>query len=433
MHSALGALRVMKSVLLLFFVIGWSVALGAPTASPVVHLRLFAGGPSQRPDVLRAILDDYQRDHPHVRVEIATGGATSELQRRYLTTLLHARDPGFDGMLIDVVAPPQFAAAGWIEPLDPWLGSETEAVFADFLPVYRTVNRWRERWVAFPADTSALFLYYRRDLLEKYGEPVPDSWEDLAAIARRVVAAERATQPGLRGLSFQGAPIEGTVATFLLPYWSEGKVLLDDAGRLAFDRGAARRAFSLWLDLIAREVAPITSAETKTGDTLNEFAAGQVVFALNWGFAADTFHHDSRSRVRGRFGIARVPRVPGGDHVTALGGYQWTVSAFSRHKAETVALLRHLTSREISRRAALAGNSLPSRADLYADPEMRARLPWLEAAAPVIFTARPRPVTPRYAEVSDTLRRTTSAVLGGALSPEEGVEEIERRLRRVLR
>jgi multiple sugar transport system substrate-binding protein len=202
---------------------------------------------------------------------------------------------------------------------------------------------------------------------------------------------------------------------------------------LKLNRAAALGSFQLWLDLISHGVAPANSAEVKTGDTINEFAAGQAVFALNWGHAWDIFSTASQSRVVGRFGVARPPRVEGGENVTTLGGYQWALSAFSRHKPETAALLRHLTSEAVARRLVISGYSLPSRARAYSDPAILAARPWLAGAASVVLAGRPRPVTPRYSEVSETIRRTTSAVIGGTLSPEEGVDEIERRLRRVLR
>lgn len=206
-------------------------------------LTLFAGGASQRPDLLRSVLDDYEAANPGLRIVVRTGAATSELQRRYLSTLLNARDPGFDALLLDIVAPAQFAAAGWLEPLDPYFGTETESVFAGFLPVYRSVNRHRSRWVALPFDTSALFLYYRTDLLEKYGVATPATWPELAAAAERILAAEK--NPSLRGLSFQGAPIEGAVATFLIPYWSAGVAFTDAQGRLSLDRASALGSFRL--------------------------------------------------------------------------------------------------------------------------------------------------------------------------------------------
>lgn len=252
-----------------------------------VTLRIFAGGPAQRPEILRRLLDDYEQSHPGLRVEIATGGATSDAQRKYLTTLLNAEDDTFDAILIDIVCPAQFASAGWIEPLDPYLGEDTEAFFSQFLTIYRTIDRYNGHWVAAPFDTAALFLFYRSDLLAKYGREVPRTWSELADTADLIVASEK--RNGLVGLSFQGAAIEGTVTTFLIPYWSAGGELIDAEGRLVLRRDKALASFRLWLGLIARGTAPRNSAEVKTGDTINEFAAGQAVFALNWGAAWDVF------------------------------------------------------------------------------------------------------------------------------------------------
>jgi len=52
------------------------------TASAQTVLKVFAGGPSQRPDITRQLLADYMQRNPGVRVEVETGGATSDLQRQ---------------------------------------------------------------------------------------------------------------------------------------------------------------------------------------------------------------------------------------------------------------------------------------------------------------------------------------------------------------
>ena len=100
-------------------------ALSFPTAEVLAEttLRVFVGG-QQRPDVMRPLLDLYQQRNPGVKVELEVGGATSELQQQYLTTVLTAQDSAIDVMLIDVVRPAQFAAAGWAEPLDQYLGAD---------------------------------------------------------------------------------------------------------------------------------------------------------------------------------------------------------------------------------------------------------------------------------------------------------------------
>jgi len=209
--------------------------------------------------------------------------------------------------------------------------------------------------------------------------------------------------------------------------------VIDSSGHLSFNREHATHSLQLWRDLIAQGVIKKNVAEIKTGDTLNDFKAGKAIFAINWGFAWDRFQRDADSRVRDNIGVIRLPKVAGGEHASCIGGYQWAVSAYSRHKIAAAALVHYLASTEVSTYLALKGGLLPTRTALYQHPALNAQIPWLPFAEPVLLTAKSRPVTPRYAEVSNAVRATTSAVLGGSMSVNEGVNDIERRLTRILR
>ncbi|MDH4290335.1 MAG: extracellular solute-binding protein, partial [Aquincola sp.] len=83
-------------------------------------LRVFSGGANQRPDLMRKLFDQYQAKNPGVKIDIETGGATSELQRQYLSTVLNAKDSAIDIYMIDIVNPAQYFGAGWLEPLDSY-------------------------------------------------------------------------------------------------------------------------------------------------------------------------------------------------------------------------------------------------------------------------------------------------------------------------
>jgi len=409
---------------------GFAVLLGAGAHANTV-ITLFAGGNAQRPDLLRKVLDRYQQAHPDISVELRTGGATSELQRKYLSTLLNARDTTFDGFLIDIVNPAQYAAAGWIEPLDRYLGADKDKLIRSWLPAYAEASLVDGKVVALPAFSDATFLYYRKDLLDKYKLAVPTSWDALGRDARQIQAGEGAAVP--EGLSIQGAPIEGAVCTFLTPYWSQGKQLTDAAGHLTLDKPAAVRGLQMWRGLLASGVLKRNIAEVKTADTVNAFKAGRVAYAVNWGFAFGAFQNDADSQVKGKIGIAPLPAMAGGQSVGCIGGWQWSLSSFSQHKTETVAVLRYLSSPEVARTLAEDGALLPAFSQLYRDTALNAKLPWLQQALPVLERARARPVSARYGEVSDTIRVATSAALAGAQSPEQAVDEVDSRLRRVLR
>jgi multiple sugar transport system substrate-binding protein len=379
---------------------------------------------------MRKLFDQYQAKNPGVTIEIETGGATSELQRQYLSTVLNAKDSAIDIYMIDIVNPAQYAGAGWLEPLNAYVGAPAAAM-KSYLPAYAAANVVDGKVVAMPAFADAMFMYYRKDLLDKYKIAEPKTWDELSAAAKKVQQGEG--NPNLQGLSIQGAPIEGAVCTFLLPYWSQGKEFNDAAGRLTLDKAAAVKGLNQWLAMVDQGVIKKNVAEVKTPDTVNEFKAGQAVFAINWGFAWDRFKTDKDSTVAGKVGVMPLPAVAGGKSATCIGGWQWAVSAFSKSKAEAAKLVKFMSGPDASRFLAIEGSLLPTSLPLYTDAAVLQAVPWFKDAAAVVAAGRSRPLSRDYAQVSDVIRTTTSAVLARTKKPEEGVDEIDSRLRRVMR
>ena len=393
-------------------------------------LRVFSGGQQQRPDLMKLLFTEYQKKNPTVQIDVETGGSTSELQRQYLSTVLNAKDPSIDIYLIDIVNPAQYHGAGWLEPLNAYMG-EPAAALKPYLPVYATSNVVDGKIAAMPAFADAMFMYYRKDLLDKHKVAEPRTWDELAAAAKKIMAAEG--NPALQGLSIQGAPIEGAVCTFLLPYWSQGKDIHDAAGKLTLDKAAAAKGLQQWLSLVDAGVVKKNVAEVKTGDTVNEFKAGQVLFGINWGFAWDRFKDDADSQVKGKVGVMPLPAMAGGKSATCIGGWQWAVSAFSKNKAEAAKLVRHMSSPEASKFLAIEGSLLPVYANVYTDADVTKAVPWFKDAAGVVVAGKSRPMSRDYGQVSDIIRTTTSAVLARTKTPDDGVAEIGSRLQRVMR
>ena len=82
----------------------------------------------------------------------------------------------------------------------------------------------------------------------------------------------------------------------------------------------------------------------------------------------------------------------------------------------------------------IEGNLIPSefvRIDEIGDVVRQA--PWFSQAAAVVVAGKSRPMSAQYGQVSDILRTTTSAVLARTKTPAEGVDEIDARLRRLMR
>ena len=395
------------------------------------NIRVFSGGASQRPDLMRKLFDEFEKKNPGSKIDMETGGATSEAQRQYLSTVLNAKDSAIDVYMIDIVNPMQYARAGWLEPLDSYLGAEAGSLMKTYLPAYASADVVDGKIVALPAFADAQFLYYRKDLFEKYGVKSPTTWDELAVGLKKILDGEK--NAGMNGVATTGAAIEGAVCTFLKPYWSQGKDFNDASGRITLDKAAAQKGIEMWLSLVDRGVMQKNIGEVKPADMNNAFKAGNLVAMVNWGFAWDILQSQADSTVKGKVGVLPLPAMSGGKSASCIGGWQWAVSAFSKSKAASVKLVRFLSSPESAKFLAIEGSLLPVFPQTYSDADVLKKLPHYKDALPVVQAARGRPMSDRYGEVSDALRTTTNAMLARTVKPADGVAEIDNKLRRVMR
>ncbi|CAN1538238.1 UgpB ABC-type sugar transport system, periplasmic component [Rhabdaerophilaceae bacterium] len=392
-------------------------------------LRIFTGG-QQRPDVMRQIVDGYAKANPNVKVEVEVGGATSEQQQQYLNTVLASKDSALDLILIDVIRPAQWAAAQWAEPLDTYLGAEKDTVMARYLPAYRAANIVNGKVIALPYFADAQFLYYRKDLLEKHGVAPPKTWDELKAGAQKIMAAEG--NANLRGFETAGAPIEGTVCTYLVPMWGAGEDLLKD-GKLNLSGDAAKKPFQLWADLKAANVTPPNLAEIPTDRIRQNLQAGNLIFGMTWGYVWNRAQNDADSTVKDKIGVVPLPGFTADKPSTCIGGWQIAVSSFSKNKAEAVKLARYLSSPEVAKQQAILASHLPVFAGVYNDADVLKANPWFAQALPVVQAARSRPVSPRYTEVSEIMRTNMNAFLAGTKTADQALGDMNTRLGAIFR
>ena len=90
---------------------------------------------------LRMLLDQFRAAHPGVHLREEVFPSSSDQQHLFYVTNLEAGSSDFDVFALDVIWIPEFARAGWLQDLQPILGS---AGLADFVtgPVDRGNSRW---------------------------------------------------------------------------------------------------------------------------------------------------------------------------------------------------------------------------------------------------------------------------------------------------
>jgi multiple sugar transport system substrate-binding protein len=390
------------------------------------NLRVFIGG-QQRPDVIGPLLEQFNAANPGIIASLEIGGATSDVQQQYLNTVLTSRSSELDIFLIDVVRPAQYAASGWAEPLNQFFANEAAmmAYLEDFMPGPIEANLIDGVLYALPAFTDAQFLYYRTDLLEKYGFAPPTTWEELKMMALTIQEQEGVAD--LQGFNYQGFRGEGTICTFLQALWSAGGNWNDGAGNITLQTPEAERVMAWYDDTLNSGISVANIAEMSTDLSRQQFQAGNVAMMLNWGYAWAHFQGNSPQEtvVAGKVGVAPLPAFDGFDSATCIGGWQWAINPYSANKASAWKLLEFLASADTQRTLAVEASNVPARKSLYSDPAVLAAAPHFGAFYDVIINARSRPVTPFYNDVSEAIRFPMNAFFARQLSAAEALAEMQ--------
>ena len=382
-------------------------------------------GSREDPDLMQSLLDEFNAEHPDITARYEVGGNTSEVQQQYLNTVLTSQSGDIDVFLVDVVRPAQYAAAGWATPLNDYYASEDEMMSAlqDFLPGPVEADLIDGTLWALPAYTDAQFLYYRQDLLEKYGFEPPQTWEELQTQAQTILEGE--ADSTLQGFSYQGAAIEGANCTFLEPLWTAGGNWRDEEGNITVDSPEGMQVMDWYDETLASGITKPNIAETGTDDSRSEFQAGDVVFMLNWGYAWGRAQNDEDSQVKGNVGVAPLPVFGDNESATCIGGWQWVINNYSDSKDAAFELIDFLSSPESQRRFAVEASRIPARASLYEDATVLEAAPHFGEFFEVIKNARSRPVTPRYDEVSELIRTTMNSFLARSLTGDEALQQMQ--------
>lgn len=392
---------------------------GQPITLVFKHAKLFGD-----PSAFNALIRRFEEQHPAVRVRTEALPSASDEQHQFYVINLRAASADFDVLALDVIWVAEFARAGWIADLSALLpASEREAFFSGPLAAVH----YQGRAYAVPWFIDAGLLYYREDLLARYGLPVPQTWAELEQAVRTIKRHE----PDVHGYVWQGKQYEGLVCNGLEYMWSAGGEVLRD-GEVVLDSPENRRALDFMQGLLAHGISPELVMTATEEPSRRIFGSGRAVFLRNWPYAWRLFKQ-ADSLVKGKVGIAPLPHFPGQRSAAALGGWELGVNRHSRHPSEAAEFVRFMTSADAQKALARDYGLHPARRSLYDDPGLLAAQPHLAELRRVFEQARPRPITPLYARVSQVLQSELSAVAAGLRSPSDALAAAQRQIEAILR
>lgn len=124
--------------------------------------------------------------------------------------------------------------------------------------------------------------------------------------------------------------------------------------------------------------------------------------------------------------------APGKSGGACLGGWGLGIAKSSKHPEEAWKAIQYFTSVEAQRRFILQAGYVPSRRELFTDPEIVAKYSHYPQLLEVVQSAVLRPPIAQYAQASDILQRYLSGAITNRLSPEIAMKAAANETRRLL-
>jgi trehalose/maltose transport system substrate-binding protein len=345
-----------------------------------------------------------------IKVNVVPHPAASDASYSQLARDFQSHSSSFDVAMIDTVWPGAFAP--FLLDLKPKLGS-TLSQYNQGIVKNDTIGG---HVVGIPWFGDFGMLYYRTDLLKKYGYSAPPTtWSQLFAMAKKIQAGEQSSNPNFSGFVYQGNAYEGLTCDSLEWIASSGGGHFIDNGKADINNAKAAAVLNMF-----RENVGVTSPKSvltfTEGETHTAFITGNAAFMRNWPYAYSLAADPTQSKIVGKFAVAPLPHGSGGTSVATVGGWQLAVNKYSKHPDAAIEFVRYATSKGVEKFDTITNSNVPTIPALANDPQVKKAAPYLNPkTANVTRATRPSSVLgAKYNEGSKDIYQAVSRILNGS-------------------
>jgi multiple sugar transport system substrate-binding protein len=378
---------------------------------------------------IKALVDRWNDMHPDERVTYVEQSETADEQRSQLVATAQGSGECYDVHSLDVVWTAEFARGGYAVPLGKRESDRYGIREENFLPVAWKSGRYNGVQWAVPFLTNTPLLYYRKDIL---GDKVPPtSLEDMINQIGTINEQRKARREGpISGLAGQFARYEGLTVNILEIIRGFGGDLAPDDGRAAVAEPASVLAALQLLNTgVERGWIPAAAHRYHEQGALEAFRHGEVLFMRNWPYAYKELTGAGSSGEKGNIdpkdvGVVALPWSP------VPGGQNLVVSPCAVHRDTAWRFIRFLTTDlDIQSRLFETGGYPSALAAVYKGRQDA----FTAAIRDSLERARPRPTSPYYGAVSQTIQDAAYSALTQERNPDQALQMLKDDLPTVIR
>jgi len=395
-----------------------------PAAAGKTTINVATGAVGQELQMAQAGAQRYMTAHPEVTVTILSTPDMVQDRLAVYRQFFEAKSPDVDLYQIDTIWPGDLAA-NFVDLTQYGAKDKMSTMF----PSMVQNDNVDGKQVAIPWFTDAGLLFYRTDLLTKngYTDP-PKTWDDLKTMAQKIQDGERAGgNQDFWGFVWQGNAYEGLTCDGLEWVFSyNGGTIVSPDKKITINNPQAAAAIDNAATWVGK-ISPTGVTGFAEEDARNLWQAGNAAFMRNWPYAY-SLGEAADSKVAGKLDVSPLPAITGGKPAAALGGWQLSVSTYSKNPSVAADVAFYLTSAAEQKIRAIQGSFQPTDMSLYKDADVLKAVPFFGKLYDVFVAAVPRPSTataPNYNQVSTFFFNSVHDVLMGTKDGKTAVATIE--------
>lgn len=234
----------------------------------------------------------------------------------------------------------------------------------------------------YPFDYNFSWIYYRKDLYEKNGLTIPNTWDEFLANAQALTTKDRSGSMYPIG---SGGATNWMSTAFM---WADGVDIFDDDWNIVFDQGSNAESARKYLDFFAElyKTMPSGSSQASYGEMLSGFTSDQIAHSAYAGRMIEAIERNAPD-LADKFGI--MPYMDSSGKGKAVNnGYDGWVVLNTDAADESMKFMKWFTENQfINFLHSAPLHFQPPRLDIYDDPRWLAH-PLIEKHADVVVTMK---------------------------------------------
>ncbi len=378
-------------------------------------------------DAMQLAADEYSKLNPDVSFEILKLSGSSLFEKSVID--MKSGVGTYDLVLIDDPNATQIQNAGWLADLGEMYKERGISLDSDFISPLTKLGRSpygdAGTLYSLPHVGNVELFAYRKDLLDKYDLPAPDTWDNVMAAAKTLAKNEADIYPIL----FRGSKGNPIVTGFLPLFWSfGGKVLVD--GQPAMDSPEALKALEFFLELA--KYAPEGVAMYQSAQVKDAVYSGRGAMAIEvWpGWIKDLDNPDV-SAVVGKVVVTKHPaQVEKSSPM--IGVWLAGIPEASKNKAAAFDFLQFLTSADMQEKMADVTGIPPTRTSVHEVPALVAKYAWYPAQLDGLRNGVPRPRTNKWKEIEEALGTYLQLALIGEMDARTALAAVNAKIGQIV-